>query len=54
MARACDAAGLGFDPTDAHSAQYDCEKTAELFCHIVNRWKALGGYLVPESDSSYN
>jgi ribonuclease T len=25
----------------AHSALYDAEKTAELFCLIVNRWKQL-------------
>lgn len=48
LARACQAAGLDFDSADAHSAQYDCEKTAELFCHVVNRWKALGGYIVED------
>ena len=28
---------------EAHSARYDTEKTAELFCGIVNRWKEMGG-----------
>jgi ribonuclease T len=43
LARACEAAGLGFDNKEAHSARYDAEKTADLFCHLVNRWQALGG-----------
>ena len=43
LARACDAAGINFDSEEAHSAQYDCDKTAEIFCHIVNRWRQLGG-----------
>lgn len=43
LARACQAAGLGFDANEAHSADYDCNKTAELFCRIVNRWRAMGG-----------
>lgn len=43
LARACHAAGISFSQREAHSALYDAEKTADLFCHIVNRWKALGG-----------
>jgi len=43
LARACKAAGISFDADSAHSAQYDCDKTAEMFCFIVNRWKHLGG-----------
>jgi ribonuclease T len=43
LARACHAAGITFCQKEAHSALYDAEKTADLFCHIVNRWKALGG-----------
>ena len=43
LARACQAAGINFDADLAHSALYDCDKTAEIFCHIVNRWKELGG-----------
>ena len=41
LARACEAAGIPFDSKEAHSAAYDCTKTAELFCQIVNRWKRL-------------
>lgn len=44
LARACEAAGIPFNNREAHSAAYDAEKTAELFCAIVNRWKALGGW----------
>lgn len=41
LARACEVARIPFDANEAHAASYDCEKTAELFCHIVNRWKHL-------------
>lgn len=44
LAKACRAAGLEFSNSDAHSAAYDAEKTADLFCVIVNRWKDLGGW----------
>lgn len=37
LARAADAAGLGWDAGEAHSATYDAEKTADLFCQLVNR-----------------
>ena len=49
LARACEAAGIDFNSREAHSAAYDAERTAELFCRIVNRWKALGGWR-PASD----
>lgn len=45
LARACQAAGIEFDGREAHSARYDTEKTAELFCGIVNRWKEMGGWM---------
>jgi ribonuclease T len=44
LAKACRAAELEFSNSAAHSAAYDAEKTAELFCVIVNRWKELGGW----------
>jgi ribonuclease T len=44
LAKACQAAGIEFDSREAHSARYDTEKTADLFCGIVNRWKQLGGW----------
>ncbi len=39
LARTVIAAGIPWDPSEAHSAIYDTEKTAELFCHVVNRWQ---------------
>jgi len=41
LAKIAQAAGLDWDNEKAHSALYDAEKTAELFCMIVNRWKQL-------------
>lgn len=37
LARAARAAKISFDVNQAHSAIYDAERTAELFCYIVNR-----------------
>ncbi|WP_394176995.1 ribonuclease T [Thalassotalea litorea] len=48
LAKAAVAANLEFDNREAHSALYDTEKTAELFCYIVNRWQELGGWPLPE------
>ncbi|WP_163933355.1 ribonuclease T [Paraferrimonas sp. SM1919] len=44
LAKACQQAGIEFNNKEAHSALYDTERTAELFCFIVNRYKALGGW----------
>ncbi len=44
LARAAEAAGFAFDKDSAHSAKYDAEITAQLFCHIVNKWRDLGGW----------
>lgn len=44
LARACETAGIEFDNDEAHSARYDAEKTAELYCKIVNSWQELGGW----------
>ena len=41
LARAVQAAGLDWDKSQAHSAAYDTERTAALFCNIVNRWRHL-------------
>lgn len=38
LARAVQAAGLQWNQKEAHSAVYDAERTAELFCRIVNTW----------------
>ncbi len=37
LARATRRARIPFDITQAHSALYDSERTAELFCHIANK-----------------
>ena len=42
LAQACKRAGIQFSNSEAHSAEYDCKKTAALFCGIVNRWQELG------------
>ena len=39
LARAVIAAGLEWDETQAHSASYDAEMTAEVFCEVVNRYR---------------
>lgn len=41
LARAALAAGMEWDEEQAHSAKYDAERTAQLFCTIVNRWDNL-------------
>jgi ribonuclease T len=46
LVKACEAAGVNFDQKQAHSALYDAEKTAELFCFMINKWRALGGWPV--------
>lgn len=38
LSKAVKAAALEWDDREAHSAIYDAERTAELFCTIVNLW----------------
>ena len=38
---AASAAGLAWDPAGAHSAIYDAERTAALFCTICNRFRFM-------------
>lgn len=53
LGRAMQAAGLTWNGDEAHSAVYDAERTAELFCKIVNAWPPLaaagGGTAVIEA-----
>lgn len=44
LSKAMKLAGLEWDESQAHSAQYDAEKTAELFCTIVNNQQSLNNY----------
>jgi len=48
LARAAQAAGIDWDSSEAHSAIYDAERTAELFCTIINHW---GERLIPEDEN---
>ncbi len=41
LARAAQQADLSWDQSEAHSAVYDTQKTAELFCKVINRWEQL-------------
>ncbi|MEN1959630.1 ribonuclease T [Luteimonas sp. MJ246] len=38
LARAVQAAGMEWNSDEAHSAVYDTERTAQLFCTIANAW----------------
>jgi len=43
LSRAAVEAGLSWDSKEAHSARYDAEQTALLFCEIVNKWNKFSG-----------
>ncbi|MCC7257934.1 MAG: ribonuclease T [Gammaproteobacteria bacterium] len=51
LARAVRAAGLGWDERAAHTATYDAEVTADLFCMIVNRFRPLYESVPPLTDT---
>jgi ribonuclease T len=40
LARIAEMAGIAWDENEAHSAIYDAERTAEIFCRVVNLWNA--------------
>ena len=44
LAKAVQAAGIKWDGDKAHSAIYDTERTADLFCKIVNTWDQEVGF----------
>ena len=48
LARAVQAAGLPWDENSAHSAAYDAEITADLFCEILNRFKPVFDSVQPQ------
>jgi ribonuclease T len=61
LAKAVTVAGLEWDPSRAHSAVYDAERTAEVFCLVCNRLResyleahtrarALGWHAPPAAD----
>ena len=41
LAKSLWAAGLEWDPSQAHSALYDASRTAELFCLTINRLRTI-------------
>lgn len=41
LSRIVEAAGLEWDSGSAHSAGYDAQLTAEVFCRIVNRFQSI-------------
>jgi ribonuclease T len=41
LSRAMQAADLSWNGEEAHSAVYDAERTAELFCKIANTWQPV-------------
>ncbi len=51
LGRAVVAAGLEWDESQAHSALYDAEMTAQLFCTIVNKFKPLFDNARPAADA---
>ncbi len=53
LSKAVQAAGFDFDAREAHSAVYDTERTAQLFCTIVNRWKHLRELELDRMGESY-
>jgi ribonuclease T len=50
LAKALQAAGIPWNAEEAHSALYDAQRTAELFCAICNKFGAVG--LTPSSRES--
>ena len=49
LARAVAAAGFEWDEESAHSAAYDAEITADVFCEIVNRFQPVYAALLGRS-----
>jgi ribonuclease T len=47
LSRAVEASGRAWDAREAHSAIYDAERTAVLFCDVVNRWRRLEDGALP-------
>ena len=41
LSRVVEAANIEWDDSNAHSAVYDAEKTAAVFCEVLNTWKRL-------------
>ena len=48
LSRAAISAGLEWNEKDAHSARYDAEQTALLFCKIINKWNECSDFFKDE------
>ncbi len=52
LSRAVEVAGLEWDSQAAHSARYDTERTAKLFCLLVNRIRPVYETIVCEHEAT--
>lgn len=52
LARACQCADIEFSGSEAHSALYDTQKTAELFCYILNHYPMLAKAVTAMADDT--
>jgi ribonuclease T len=52
LAKAAAAAGLHWDSSEAHSAAYDAELTADLFCLICNKFRGVYELHMNETDAA--
>ncbi|MEP6485623.1 MAG: ribonuclease T [Rudaea sp.] len=52
LSRAVQAAGFEWNAAEAHSAVYDAERTALVFCDIVNRWKTMSDSVRTQPDAA--
>lgn len=46
LSKACIAAGIEFDDSQAHGADYDTQKECELFCSIFNTFTKYAGFVI--------
>lgn len=53
LREACRRADIEFSEARAHGAAYDADRTAELFCHIVNTWDFQTAWLDSASGGDY-
>jgi len=43
LARICESLEVDYDPKEAHSAAYDSDVTAKVFCKIINEFNQKSG-----------
>ena len=54
LAQACERAGIPFDMGQAHTALYDAQSTAKLFCQMVNLWPLAEEFVAPGAEGQEN